>query len=219
MYDLIWNRYADWFIESQKLWKNVPLLKSTLEQILTMLHPFAPFVTEAIWQILSWTEGELITKSWPKTYKVDQERAEQFRELIEIITNIRSHFQQLPGAGAYPIAFHDDELIYKNQLLIQHLTKAPSVPQIKVEEATGLRLGIPGHNIYLQIPEEIHKKYKDNLEERILKLGAEINTLEARLRNPNYVKKAPKELVEETKASLETKEETLAKMKRELELI
>jgi valyl-tRNA synthetase len=71
----------------------------------------------------------------------------------------------------------------------------------------------------LQIPEEIHKKYKANLEEHILKLGAEINTLEARLRNPKYVEKAPKELVEETRSSLATKEELLGKMKAELELV
>ena len=130
LYDLIWNKYADWFLESQKLWKNTNLLKSTLEQILTMLHPFAPFVTETIWQNLSWTNGMLIVNEWPKTYKVDQERVANFEELIDIVTNIRSHFQSLPGANSYPIAFHDDELVYRNQLLIQHLTKAPCVPQI-----------------------------------------------------------------------------------------
>ena len=172
LYDLIWNKYADWFLESQKLWKNTNLLKSTLEQILTMLHPFAPFVTETIWQNLSWTNGMLIVNEWPKTYKVDQERVANFEELIDIVTNIRSHFQSLPGANSYPIAFHDDELVYRNQLLIQHLTKAPCVPQINGQEASGLRLAIQNHNnIYLQIPEDIHAKYKANLEDRILKLG------------------------------------------------
>jgi valyl-tRNA synthetase len=109
--------------------------------------------------------------------------------------------------------------MYNNQLLIQHLTKAPSVPQIDVTEAKGLRLAIAGHNIYLQIPEDIHKKYKANLEDRILKLGAEINTLEARLRNPKYVEKAPKELVDETRNSLDEKSRLLEKMKAELELV
>ena len=65
LYDLIWNKYADWFLESEKLWKDTTLLKSTLEQILIMLHPFAPFVTETIWQTLSWTDGMLITQKWP----------------------------------------------------------------------------------------------------------------------------------------------------------
>ena len=220
LYDLIWNKYADWFLESQKLWKNTNLLKSTLEQILTMLHPFAPFVTETIWQNLSWTNGMLIVNEWPKTYKVDQERVANFEELIDIVTNIRSHFQSLPGANSYPIAFHDDELVYRNQLLIQHLTKAPCVPQINGQEASGLRLAIQNHNnIYLQIPEDIHAKYKANLEDRILKLGREINTLQARLDNPRYVEKAPTELVEESRLALHDKQKLLDNMKAELELV
>ncbi len=219
IYDLVWNRYADWFIESEKLWKNTPLIKQTLEQLLIMLHPFAPFVTEAIWQSLSWTEGTIICQSWPKPLTVDSKKADQYRELIDIITNVRSHYQALPGSGRYPITFVDDQLVYENQLLIQHLTKAPSVPKITASEISGLRLAIPGHNIYLQIPAEIHAKYKSNLEENILKLGNEINTLEARLRNPKYVERAPKELVEETRQQLETKEDLLAKMKDELNLV
>ena len=220
LYDLIWNKYADWFLESQKLWKNTNLLKSTLEQILTMLHPFAPFVTETIWQNLSWTNGMLIVNEWPKTYKVDQERVANFEELIDIVTNIPSNSQSLPGANSYPIAFHDDELVYRNQLLIQHLTKAPCVPQINGQEASGLRLAIQNHNnIYLQIPEDIHAKYKANLEDRILKLGREINTLQARLDNPRYVEKAPTELVEESRLALHDKQKLLDNMKAELELV
>ena len=220
LYDLIWNKYADWFLEGEKLWKNIPLLKKTLEQILIMLHPFAPFVTETIWQTLSWTEGMVMTQTWPESLKFDARRAGKFEELILIVTNVRSHFQSLPGAGSYPIAFFDDNLIYENQLLIQHYTKAPGVPQINPEDASGLHLAIAGHpNIYLQIPEDIHAKYKANLEDRIMKLGQEISTLEARLRNPNYVKKAPKELVDETKSSLETKSKLLEDMKAEFELV
>ena len=220
IYDLIWNKYADWFLEGEKLWKNTELLKTTLEQILIMLHPFAPFVTETIWQALSWTEGMVMTQTWPETLKFDAKRAAKFEELISIITNIRSHFQSLPGAGSYPIAFYDDKLVYDNQLLLQHFTKAPGVPEIKPEDAKGLHLAIAGHpNIYLEIPEDIHAKYKANLEDRILKLGQEINTLEARLRNPNYVKKAPKELVDETKSQLETKSKLLEDMKAEFALV
>ena len=220
LYDLIWNKYADWFLESQKLWKNIPLLKSTLEQILTLLHPFAPFVTETIWQTLSWTTGMLITAHWPKAYKVDSQRVADFEDLITIVTNIRSHFQALPGANSYPILFHDDDLVSDNQLLIQHLTKAPCVPQVEQSKVDGLRLAIPNHhNIYLQIPADIHAKYKASLEERILKLGQEITTLEARLANPNYLEKAPTALVEESRLSLHAKQKLLADMKAELELI
>jgi valyl-tRNA synthetase len=219
IYDLIWNKYADWFIETEKLWKNTNLLKNTLEKILTMLHPFAPFVTETIWQTLSWTEGMLITQTWPTLYSANQDQADKYSELIEIITNIRSHYQNIPGANNYPIAFRDDPLMYDNQLLVQHLTKSPCVPKINAEDAAGLHLAIHNHNIYIQIPKNIHDKYKANLEDRILKMGQEITTLEKRLESPNYVTKAPKELVEETRKSLTDKKELLEKAKAELELI
>ena len=184
-----------------------------------MLHPFAPFVTETIWQTLDWTEGMLISQEWPTPYEFNQQKVDDFSELIEIITNIRSHYQSIPGSGSYPIAFHDDPLMYDNQLLIQHLTKAPCVPKINAEDAAGLHLAVHNHNIYIQIPKDIHEKYKHNLEDRVLKMNQEILTLEKRLDSPNYVTKAPKELVEETRKTLLEKRELLKKMKAELEHI
>lgn len=219
VYDLIWNKYADWFLETEKLWQNTSLLKATLEQILVLLHPFAPFVTEAIWQNLSWTTGLLISQSWPTPFPHDSARATSFAELIDITTSIRSHFQSLPGSTTYPVAFHDDPLVRDHQLILQHLTKAPSIPEIDIEDATGLRLAIPNHNLYIQIPPEVHAKYRDSLEERILALGQEINILEARLRNPNYLEKAPEGLVAETRHSLEEKTELLEKLRAELKLV
>lgn len=219
IYDLIWNKYADWFVEVEKLWKNTNLLKKTLEQILTMLHPFAPFVTETIWQTLSWTNGMIIAQIWPEALPYDKKAANEFAELAEIITTIRSHYQSIPGSGNYPIAFHDDKLMYDHQLLIQHLTKAPCVPKVAADEVSGLHLAIHGHNIYLEISKDIHAKYKSNLEDHILKMGREITTLEARLASPNYVNKAPAELVAETRKSLAEKQELLEKMKAELELV
>ena len=220
LYDLIWNKYADWFLECQKLWKNVGLLEDTLEQILKMLHPFAPFVTETIWQNLSWTKGMLINSTWPELYTVDEERVNNFTALIDIVSSIRSHYQAIPGPETYPVTFFDDDLVYANQLLIQHLTKAPAVPLIKPEQASGLHLAISGHNnIYLDVSAEIKAQYVDNLKDRIIKCEKEFDTLAKRLSNENYVKKAPAELVEETRAQLADKEKLLSDLRAELKAL
>ena len=220
LYDLIWNKYADWFLECQKLWKNIGLLQDSLEQILKMLHPFAPFVTETIWQNLSWTRGMLITSTWPELYTVDEERVNNFKQLIDILTYVRSHDQAIPGAETFPIAFFDDDVMYANQLLIQHLTKAPAVPLIKPEQASGLHLAISGHNnIYLQLPDDIKAQYVDSLKDRIIKCEKEYDTLAKRLQNDNYVKKAPAELVAETRAQLADKEKLLVDMRAELKAL
>lgn len=220
LYDLIWNKYADWFLECQKLWKNIGLLQDSLEQILKMLHPFAPFVTETIWQNLSWTRGMLITSTWPELYTVDEERVNNFKQLIDIVTCVRSHYQVIPGAETFPIAFFDDDVMYANQLLIQHLTKAPAVPLIKPEQASGLHLAISGHNnIYLQLPDDIKAQYLDSLKDRIIKCEKEYDTLAKRLQNDNYVKKAPAELVAETRTQLADKEKLLVDMRAELKAL
>ena len=78
LYSTIWDKYADWFLESQKIFKNSALLKKTLEAVLVALHPFAPFVTEAIWQNLSWTDGFIATAKWPERLKYDVISAESF---------------------------------------------------------------------------------------------------------------------------------------------
>lgn len=217
LYDLIWNKYADWFIESQKLFQNTPLLQKTLEHILIMLHPFAPFVTETIWQNLSWTEGLLMSQKWPSHLKFDPITAENFANLINIITVIRGHFQSLPGSDKYPVLFGADGLVDDNQMLIQFFTKAPSITA--TENPRGMRLGIINHEIYLDIPEKILKEYRHNLEEKILSLGQEIDTLNLRLTNPNYINKAPAHLVQETKDQISAKQNLLEKMKAELTLI
>ena len=100
LYSTIWDKYADWFIESQKIYKNAPLLKRTLETILVMLHPFAPFVTEAIWQNLSWTEGMIINQKWPTRLLFDPISAENFERLVVIVSEFRhGDGQEVQGDG------------------------------------------------------------------------------------------------------------------------
>lgn len=94
----IWDKYADWFIESQKIYKNIPLLKMTLEMILKMLHPFAPFLTEAIWQSLSWTSGLLIVQKWPSRLKFDPISAANFESLQDVVLEVRRVLTDLSDA-------------------------------------------------------------------------------------------------------------------------
>ena len=217
LYDTIWNKYADWFLESQKLYKNIPLLQKTLQHILIMLHPFAPFVTETIWQTLSWTDGLLITQKWPSELAYDPITAEQFETLILIISTVRGHLQRLPGAHKPNLLFGNDSLVNDHQILIQFLTHVPAV--IPDDTPQGMRLALPNRELYLDVDADTLRQYRESLEDNILKLGAEINTLEARLRNPNYSKKAPKELVTQTQNQLTEKQSTLERLKNELNFI
>lgn len=221
LYSVIWDKYADWFIESQKMYKNVPLLKATLEMILKMLHPFAPFVTEAIWQSLSWTSGMLVVQEWPPRLVWDEISAENFERLCVVVSEIRRVANELSGASkgkGRTVLYGDDALVDDNQVLVAKLAKVEAV--ISDEgQPRGLRLALANHEVYLDVSAEVVKEYREKLEERVLAVGRELDALNARMMNPNYVDKAPAELVKQTRDGIEEKEALIGRLRGELRVI
>ena len=221
LYQTIWDKYADWFLESQKIYKNVELLKTTLQTLLIILHPFAPFVTEVIWQNLSWTEGFIANAKWPAKLKFDPISAQEFETIRTIVSEVRTTFASLPGtnnAKKYALLYGNDSIIDDNQLLIKTLTKVPAINSLD-GSPRGLRLALASHELYLDVPEKVVKEYKDALTEKILAVGRELDALNARLMNPNYVDKAPAHLVKETRDGVKEKEALIDRLKQQLELI
>ena len=218
LYSTIWDKYADWFIESQKIYKNVPLLKKTLEMILIMLHPFAPFVTEAIWQNLSWTDGFVATAKWPSELKFDPISAVSFERLMDVVVEVRGTLQAIPGGKKWGLLYGEDALVADNSLLIKTLAK---VPFVSACEGTpkGIRLALPNDELYLDVPEKVVAEYKEALTARILAVGKELDALNARMMNPNYVDKAPAALVKETRDGIKEKEKLISHLKKELDVI
>ena len=221
LYSVIWDKYADWFIESQKMYKNVPLLKATLEMILKMLHPFAPFVTEAIWQSLSWTSGMLIVQEWPPRLVWDEISAENFERLMVVVSEIRRVANELSGASKgkkWTVLYGDDALVDDNQVLVAKLAGVEAV--ISCEgQPRGLRLALANHEVYLDVPAGLVREYREKLEERVLAVGRELDALNARMMNPNYVDKAPAELVKQTRDGIREKEGLIERLKGELRVI
>ena len=221
LYQTIWDKYADWFLESQKIYKNTDLLKRTLETILIALHPFAPFVTETIWQNLSWTEGFIINAKWPSKLKFDPISAENFETIRTIVSETRATLQALPGANnakKYGLLYDNDSIVADNQLLIKTLSKVPTINSLD-GAPRGLRLALANHELYLDVPEKVVKDFKDALTERILAVGRELDNLNLRMSNPNYVNKAPEHLVKETEDQIKEKEALITRLKAQFNLI
>ena len=221
IYELIWDKYADWFLESQKLFRNISLLKVTLESILIMLHPFAPFVTEAIWQNLSWTDGMIIDQMWPSLMNFDLISGENFERLIEVVSNIRgmeTALAKFNRGKKFTLLVGEDILVNDNLLLVKFLSRVPAISSTN-GAPRGLRLAIANHELYLDVPEKVIVDYKDELENKILAIGRELDNLNARMMNPRYVEKAPAGLVRETRNSITEKEELIEKMKSQLNII
>ncbi len=224
LYSLIWDKYADWFIETEKMFKNTELLKATLSAILKLFHPFAPFVTEAIWQNLSWTEGFLISEKWPADFKFDAISAEEYEKLMLVVSGIRATLQGLSEAhrgiskSNINVLYGDDSLVDDNSLLIQRLTRVASV--ISCEgQPRGLRLALANQEVYLDVSPEVISSYAKALEDKILAVGRELDGLNARMMNPNYVDKAPAALVKETQDAIAEKSALIERLKQEREAI
>ncbi|MDO4746752.1 MAG: valine--tRNA ligase [Candidatus Saccharibacteria bacterium] len=221
LYQTIWDKYADWFLESQKLFHNAELLKVTLSALLVALHPFAPFVTEAIWQNLSWAEGFIATAKWPARLEYDPISAEQFENIRTIVSEVRTTLQSLPGTNnskKYDLLYDNDSLVEDNLLLIRSLTKVPTLNALQ-GSPRGLRLALANHELYLDVPEKVVNDYKEALTDKILSVGRELDALNARMENPSYVERAPAHLVKETQDQIKEKEALISRLKQQLSLI
>ena len=221
LYSTIWDKYADWFVESQKIYKNVELLKTTLESILIMLHPFAPFVTEAIWQNLSWTEGMIIDSEWPASLEYDEISAENFERIRTVVSEIRAmnvSLSLISRGKKFGVLYGEDSIVDDNTILVKFLSRVPSIAATN-GSPRGLRLALAGHDVYLDVPDDVISEYKNELETKILSVGRELDSLNSRMMNPAYVERAPAVLVKETRDAIDEKEKLIKRMKEQLESI
>lgn len=96
-YSLLWSDFADKYIEYSKQNTNPEMLAYSLDVILRLLHPIAPFITETIWQQLPWQNSLLINEQWPKIEQVpDLKLAKQFElEIIDILSAQQKNDKQV----------------------------------------------------------------------------------------------------------------------------
>ncbi|MDQ2973635.1 MAG: valine--tRNA ligase [bacterium] len=200
VYHLVWDDFADWYLESSKGQGSADFLAALLESILVLVHPFAPFVTETIWQNLSWQDGVLAAKQWPKLHKADKALAEQFEQSKQIISEIRTIVStlQLKKVTLY---HQDSRIVTESNDLLMKL--APIKEIIQVSDGAGLYLSNTKDKMWLGIDHNTATRYSQKLQEDIETAKTTIKNLEVRLSNEGYVARAPKELVRESKEQLE----------------
>jgi len=217
MYHAIWDDVADWYVEASKLQNNRSMLAWVLDTSLRLAHPFAPFVTETIWQTLSWHKELLIKATWPEPIACDEIAAAEFGRLKHLVTEARFVTNELPGNNRYVLLYQDDSLIADNTELIKKLAKLKDVSEVDVPR--GLRLASSGRQAWLDISTRTLSEHQTNLEIRLAEAFEEIKALEARLANENYVAKAPAQLVDESRELLEQKQALVGRLQHELEII
>ncbi|MBC7869018.1 valine--tRNA ligase [Candidatus Saccharibacteria bacterium] len=217
MYHAIWDSVADWYVEASKQQDNLDLLAWVLDTSLKLAHPFAPFVTETIWQTLSWHDDLLMTSPWPTTLAFDEIASAEFDRLQKLVIEARFVTAELPGNHRYGLLYSNDSLIADNSELIKRLAKLKDVTA--VDQARGLRLATSGREAWLDVSAEMLYEHQSNLEVRLAEAHVDVRALNSRLDNESYVSKAPAALVEESKQQLEQKKALITRLEVELQIL
>jgi valyl-tRNA synthetase len=213
LYHFIWDDLADWYIEVSKSEPNKALLAHLLESCLLLLHPFAPFVTETIWQTLGWEKDSLLaTRHLKKPLHGNAKRAEEFAELQNIVTEARLIIKSL-GASGVTLYHSGDEFIASNSEAIKKLAALKDVSEVK--DGTGLFLTGTDHQCWLDIDSSTAHAYLEKLAIKEADQTKLISQLEGRLANKQYVDNAPKQVVDQTKDQLEEAKKYAAKLAEE----
>jgi len=201
LYHFVWDEFADWYIEASKSTVNKPLLAYCLESILKLAHPFAPFLTETIWQTLAWAPDTLLaTSSWPKVLEADKARASQFEEVKGIIIEARAIMKAI-GVTKTAMLYTKAPVIADNATLIARLSRLESVR----EETTtsGIKLTGTKYDVRLGISDTEAAAFAARLAAKRADEEKAIEQLEGRLDNKGYVANAPQAVIEQTRQQLE----------------
>ena len=217
IYHTVWDDVADWYIEASKVEQNIDMNAYVLDTILRLTHPFAPFLTETIWQALPWHDTILASETMPDRLEYDDIAAAAFGRLKDLVSEARYVVSELPGNKRYGLLYMDDSLVADNIELVKKLARATSVEY--VDQARGLRLAASGRDVWLDIDDETLYEHQANLEKRLAEERQHIRTLETRLANDNYVAKAPSALVEESRKTLREKQELITRLQNELQVV
>ena len=224
LYNFIWSDFCDYYIEASKFDIDNPSTKSTLLYVLTgilkMLHPFMPFVTEEIYQMLPIKDSEsIMISSYPK-----YDKKLVFEDTLELMDNIREYITKVRISKKdnnikkdckYSFrcsASRDIENLICDML---KLTKENIAYQEEIDTFESISIDYKTNvfdanlNFYYEISTEDREKEKEALLKQKEVLESQIARREKLLSNEGYVKNAPKALVEEEKTKLANEKEEL----------
>ena len=213
IYHFIWDDIADWYIEASKVCLNSGLVKQLLEAILILAHPFAPFVTETIWQNLALVPDSLLSgRQLVDLPKGNKQSAANFNTIIGLINLVRSMLVAT-GTKDVRLTYSNSSLLKEHASLIKQLTGVSSVTLGSGEG--GVEIAYSKHKVWLDIGHDREAAYKQQLDNQIQQEARRVMQLETRLKNSQYVKRAPADLVQQSHAQLVASRQNLRQLKDE----
>ncbi len=249
VYDLIWNEYCDWYIElvKKRLWSDDEKDKEVvrfvivyaMKNMLKLLHPFMPFITEEIWSYLphsfeEWNEkgnSYLISASWPK-FSEDKKFEDEVnimnmaKEAITAIRNIRAEAEAVPSKKLSAIISAEGSDLIRIKSAERYIKELANITEIEFVEdknfapEDSMSAVITGAQIFVPMDELVDPKVElERLTKEKEKLEKEVSRGEKKLLNKGFVDKAPEKVVNEEKEKLANYREMLEKVMQQLEVV
>ena len=217
LYSFIWDDFCDWYIELSKINMNnttKSILCHILTEILKMLHPFMPYVTEEIYQMLPIKDSETIMLSPYPVFKEELTFPEstELDNIIEFIVKVRNIKQEHQIPKEAKVCFNGN-----NADIILKLLKVNNDNIISSSNEEGI--GIKTNNYEIKYIFDTSSSKELELDNLIKEKDKLINSIERRkklLSNENYIAKAPKNIVELDRTNLAKEESRLAEILEKL---
>lgn len=234
IYRFTWNTFCDWYLELAK-----PIFNGddeaakaetrataawAIDEILKVLHPFMPFLTEELWERLG-DEGQkadklLMLSAWPKPLVSDETAAGEINWLVDLISEIRSVRAEMnipAGAKVQLVVVGANEVtkgrIATHTSAIQRLARAEDIAMADAAPAGSAQIIVGEATICLPLAGVIDlAAEKARLSKDAGKLEADISKIEKKLSNPKFVEKAPDEVVAGEREKVAESKEKLDKI-------
>ena len=240
LYDFIWNEYCDWYIEilKERFYQDKDLAAKKTAQymglnilgnILKLLHPVMPMITEEIWQKLPISEQSIMITSWPEYNEEEldknaEEKMDLIMSVIKAVRNIRNEMKVDPGRKIEAILLADNnkeqilkegESYLKNLASIEDLTITTKLEDRPQPASTAI---VEGVEVILPLEGMVDiEKELDRLKKELEDVKYEIERAKGKLANEGFVNNAPEELVEGEREKVEEYKEKKEKLMERIE--
>ena len=236
LYATTWGKVCDWYLEFAKplffsgdeavIEETRATMAWVIDQCLILLHPVMPFITEELWGEIAERDKLLVHTDWPE-YGLELVDAEADREMnwvISLIDEIRSVRAQMGVPAGLKVPLLQAELDARgqaawnrNEAMILRIARVVGVEAVAALPKGAATIAVEGGVFGLPIADLIDvAEEKARLEKVLGKLAKELGGLRGRLNNPKFAASAPPEVVEETQANLDAREEEEGKIKAAL---
>ncbi len=239
LYRFVWNEFCDWYLEcikprlyaeanssEKKLAASV--FVTVLNGVLRLLHPVMPFVTEELWHKLPGSSETIMKAAWPKEgeYPTDNSSLGAFATLQEIVTAIRTSRSELnvPPSAHVMVSTHGDGVKFdpssQQAALLKTLCRVSVISETSQRPIKSALAVVKSGEIYIHLEGLIDLKAEAVKQQKEReKLAKYFRAIEEKLKNEQFMKNAPEELVTGEKVKLQETQDKITRIDNNLKFL